>query len=154
RSARSTSGRWSSIAWSRCSRARRDEPSPLGWAPGAGAVRIDQWVPALHRGDAIGDSARLMRDAFRSWGHTADVYALELDKGLEGDGRRFADWRPGGSDDVVLLHFALPSPLSPAFREHHGRRILLHHNITPPEYFAGWDDELARICRVGREELE
>jgi glycosyltransferase involved in cell wall biosynthesis len=117
-------------------------------------VRIDQWVPALHRGDAIGDSARLMRDAFRSWGHTADVYALELDADLEGDGRRFADWRPGGSDDVVLLHFALPSPLSPAFREHRGRRILLHHNITPPEYFVGWDDELARICRIGREELE
>jgi glycosyltransferase involved in cell wall biosynthesis len=117
-------------------------------------VRIDQWVPALHRGDAIGDSARLMRDAFRSWGHGADVYALELDKGLEGDGRRFADWRPGGSDDVVLLHFALPSPLSAAFREHRGRRILLHHNITPPEYFVGWDDELARICRIGREELE
>jgi L-malate glycosyltransferase len=116
-------------------------------------VRIDQWVPALHRGDAIGDSARLMRDAFRSWGHAADVYALELDAELEGDGRRFSEWRPGGPDDVLILHFALPSPLSPAFREHRGRRVLLHHNITPPEYFAGWDDELARICRIGREEL-
>ena len=116
-------------------------------------MRIDQWVPALHRGDAIGDSARLMRDAFRSWGHQADVYALELDADLEGDGRRFAEWRAGGPDDVVLLHFALPSPLSPAFREHRGRRVLLHHNITPPGYFLGWDDELARICQVGREEL-
>ena len=94
-----------------------------------------------------------MRDAFRSWGHAADVYALELDAELEGDGRRFADWRPGGPDDVVILHFALPSPLSAAFREHRGRRVLLHHNITPPEFFAGWDDEMARICRIGREEL-
>ena len=50
-------------------------------------MRIDQWVPALHRGDAIGDSARLMRDAFRSWGHEADVYALDVDADLEGDGR-------------------------------------------------------------------
>jgi glycosyltransferase involved in cell wall biosynthesis len=115
-------------------------------------MRIDQWVPALHRGDAIGDSARLMRDAFRSWGHGADVYALELDQDLVGDGRRFADWRPGGPEDVLILHFALPSPLTPAFREHRGRRVLLHHNITPPEYFVG-DDELARICRIGREEL-
>ena len=49
-------------------------------------MRIDQWVPALHRGDAIGDSARLMRDAFRRWGHEADVHALELDPDLEGDG--------------------------------------------------------------------
>ncbi len=116
-------------------------------------MRIDQWVPALHRGDAIGDSARLMRDAFRSWGHAADVYALELDADLEGDGRRFAEWSAGGPGDVVILHFALPSPLSAAFRGHRGRRVLLHHNITPPQFFAGWDEEMARICRIGREEL-
>jgi glycosyltransferase involved in cell wall biosynthesis len=117
-------------------------------------MRVDQWVPALHGGDAIGDSARLMRDAFRSWGHAADVYALELDAGLEGDGRSFTEWKAGGPGDVVILHFALPSPLSPAFRDVRGRRVLLHHNITPPEYFLGWDEELARICRIGREELQ
>jgi len=116
-------------------------------------VRIDQWVPALHRGDAIGDSARLMRDAFRRWGHGADVYALELDADLEGDGRRFDDWKPGGPDDVVVLHYALPSPLSAALREHRGRRVLLHHNITPASFFEGWDDEMVRICRIGREEI-
>jgi glycosyltransferase involved in cell wall biosynthesis len=116
-------------------------------------MRIDQWVPALHRGDAIGDSARLMRDAFRAWGHQADVYALDLDADLEGDGRRFSAWRPGSPEDVVILHFALPSPMTAALREHQGRRVLLHHNITPPEFFAPWDEELARICVVGRKEL-
>ena len=116
-------------------------------------MRVDQWVPALHRGDAIGDSARLMRDAFRSWGHTADVYALEIDSELEADGRRFATWVPGGPDDVVILHYALPSPMTAVLREHRGRRVLLHHNVTPPEYFEGWDAEMARICRIGREEL-
>jgi glycosyltransferase involved in cell wall biosynthesis len=116
-------------------------------------VRIDQWVPALHRGDAIGDSARLMRDAFRSWGHQADVYALELDEDLRDDGRAWSEWRPGGSDDVVILHFALPSLLTAALREHRGRRVLLHHNITPPEYFVGYDAEMVRICAAGREEL-
>jgi len=116
-------------------------------------VRIDQWVPALHRGDAIGDSARLMRDAFRAFGHTADVYALDVDDDLIGDGRPFREWRAGAPDDVVILHFALPSPLTAALREHRGRRILLHHNITPPEFFADWDPEMVRICRIGREEL-
>jgi glycosyltransferase involved in cell wall biosynthesis len=95
-----------------------------------------------------------MRDAFRSWGHTADVYALELDADLVGDGRKFEEWRAGSPEDVVLLHFALPSPLSAALREHRGRRVLLHHNITPPEFFEGWDDELRRICVLGREELK
>ena len=116
-------------------------------------MRVDQWVPTLHRGDAIGDSARLMRDAFRAWGHVADVYALELDTDLEGDGRRFSEWKAGTRDDAVILHYALPSPLTAALREHRGRRVLLHHNITPSEYFVGWDAEMARICTLGREEL-
>lgn len=116
-------------------------------------MRIDQWVPALHRGDAIGDSARLMRDAFRSWGHRADVYALELDEDLRGDGRAWSEWQAGSPADAVILHYALPSPLTQALQAHRGRRALIHHNITPPEFFEGYDDEMVRICRIGREEL-
>lgn len=116
-------------------------------------MRVDQWVPALHRGDAIGDSARLMRDAFRRWGHAADVYALELDEDLAGDGRAWSDWRAGGPHDVVILHYALPSPLSAALVAHAGRRVLLHHNITPAHFFTQYDPEMVRICTLGRSEL-
>jgi glycosyltransferase involved in cell wall biosynthesis len=115
--------------------------------------RIDQWVPALHAGDAIGDSALRMRDAFRAWGHAADVYTLDADEGLLAEGRSFADFRPGSAEDVVILHFALPSAMSAAFRELRCRRVLLHHNITPPEFYAPWDAELARICALGRAEI-
>jgi glycosyltransferase involved in cell wall biosynthesis len=116
-------------------------------------MRIDQWVPALHRGDAIGDSARLMRDAFRRWGHAADVYALETDQDLVGDGRAWSEWRPGGPRDIVILHYALPSILTAALKQHSGRRILIHHNVTPPEFFAAYDPEMVRICTLGRAEL-
>ncbi|MCM2254467.1 MAG: glycosyltransferase family 4 protein [Vicinamibacteria bacterium] len=115
--------------------------------------RIDQWVPALHAGDAIGDSARLLRDALRARGFQSDVYALHLDEGLEGDGRHFADWTPGGPDDVVLLHYAIVSPLTAALKEQRCKRGLIHHNITPPEFFADYDREMAHILKLGREEL-
>jgi glycosyltransferase involved in cell wall biosynthesis len=116
-------------------------------------MRIDQWVPALHRGDAIGDSARLMRDAFRRWGHEADVYAFDMDDDLVGDGRAFRDWKAGGPQDVVILHYALPSAMTQRLADHRGRRVVIHHNVTPPEFFVGHDAEMARICRIGREEL-
>jgi glycosyltransferase involved in cell wall biosynthesis len=116
-------------------------------------VRIDQWVPALHRGDAIGDSARHLRDVFRSWGHTADVFALDVDADLAEDGRPFHEFQPGASDDLVILHYALPSPMSTALPELRCRRMLIHHSVTPPEFFGGWDEELARICALGRDEL-
>jgi len=94
-----------------------------------------------------------MRDAFRAWGHEAEVYGLELDEDLEGDGRPFSQWRAGGEHDVVILHYALPSPLSAALEAHRGRRVLRHHNITPPEFFVAHDPELARICAIGQEEF-
>jgi glycosyltransferase involved in cell wall biosynthesis len=116
-------------------------------------MRIDQWVPALHWGDAIGDAARLMRNAFRRWGHEAEIYAIEIDHALTEEGRLFSEFRAGSAEDVVILHYALVSPLTQALIDHRGRRVLLHHSVTPPEFFAGVDDELARICALGRDQL-
>jgi glycosyltransferase involved in cell wall biosynthesis len=31
--------------------------------------------------------------------------------------------------------------------------VLLHHNITPPQFFVGHDPELARICAIGQQEF-
>lgn len=120
-------------------------------------MRIDQWVPALHRGDAIGDSARLMRDAFRRWGHAADVWAPDIDPDLEDEGRRYAEFagKPrGDAKDVVILHYALASPMSDHLLAFQGRRVLLHHNVTPPEFFLPWDAEMVRICARGRDEVK
>ena len=49
---------------------------------------INQWVPAAHRGDAIGDSARRVRDMLRAAGHQSELYALTMDEELRGDVER------------------------------------------------------------------
>ena len=51
---------------------------------------INQWVPAAHQGDAIGDSARRVREMLRAAGHVSDIYALTIDDVLRGDVRPFA----------------------------------------------------------------
>ena len=55
------------------------------------AMIINQWVPAAHNGDAIGDSARRVRDMLRAAGHTSDLFALTIDDDLRDDVRPFAD---------------------------------------------------------------
>ena len=52
---------------------------------------VNQWVPAAHRGDAIGDSARRVRDLLRALGHQSELYALTIDDDLKDDVRPFAD---------------------------------------------------------------
>lgn len=115
-------------------------------------MTINQWVPAAHKGDAIGDSARRTRGLLRHMGHTSELYALTLDDELRGDVRPFSD-PSAKSGDITIFHFALPSPMTRAFaRLPHGR-ILQYHNVTPAFYFAPYDPALFRLASIAREEL-
>lgn len=113
---------------------------------------VNQWVPAAHRGDAIGDGARLVRDLLRARGHTADIYALTISDSLRDEVRSFTD--PAAQRaDVTIFHFALPSPMTSAFGELSGARVLQYHNITPAHFFALYDPALARLAALGRKDL-
>jgi len=114
---------------------------------------INQWVPAAHRGDAIGDSARRVRDLLRGLGHDADVYALTIDDDLAGDVRPFSD-PAARRGDLTIFHFALPSPMTAAFASLGGGRILQYHNVTPAAFFAPYDPALFRLASLGRADLE
>ena len=113
---------------------------------------INQWVPAAHRGDAIGDSARRVRDVLRRRGHDADLFALTIDDALGDDVRSF-DHPAARAGDVTVLHFAVPSPMTRAFALLSGRRVLQYHNVTPARFFAPYDPALFRAASIGRQEL-
>lgn len=113
---------------------------------------INQWVPAAHRGDAIGDSARRVRTLLREKGHQSDLFALSMDDDLRDDVRPFAD-PAARRGDVTIFHFALPSPMTAAFAQVPGARVLQYHNITPAHFFAGYDPALCRLAMLGRREL-
>jgi L-malate glycosyltransferase len=114
---------------------------------------VNQWVPAAHRGDAIGDSARRVRDMLRQAGHQSDVFALTIDDDLRGDVRPFVE-PEARTGDLTIFHFALPSPMTEAFGSLPGGRILQYHNITPAAFFAPYDPGLFRLAALGRRELQ
>jgi L-malate glycosyltransferase len=113
---------------------------------------INQWVPAAHRGDAIGDSARRVRDFIRGLGHESELYALTVDDDLQGEVRSFRD-ASARTGDMTIFHFALPSPMTAAFPTVRGTRILQYHNVTPASFFAPYDPALFRLATLGRREL-
>jgi L-malate glycosyltransferase len=115
-------------------------------------VIVNQWVPAAHKGDAIGDSARRVRDLVRALGHESELYALTIDDELRHDVRRFAE-AESRRGDVTIFHYALPSPMTDAFASLDSGRVLQYHNVTPAAYFAAFDPALFRLARLGREEL-
>ncbi len=113
---------------------------------------VNQWVPAAHVGDAIGDSARRVRDLLRGMGHESELYALTIDDALKRDVRPFSD-PTAGRGDLTIFHYALPSPMTDAFASLSTGRVLQYHNVTPAAYFAPYDPALFRLASLGRREL-
>jgi glycosyltransferase involved in cell wall biosynthesis len=109
-------------------------------------------VPAAHTGDAIGDSARRVRDLARSMGHDSELYALTIEDDLRHDVRRFDD-PAARCGDLTICHYALPSPMTEAFASLPSGRVLQYHNVTPAAYFAPYDPGLFRLATLGRREL-
>jgi glycosyltransferase involved in cell wall biosynthesis len=115
-------------------------------------VIVNQWVPAAHRGDAVGDSARRMRGLLRAHGHQSDIFALTIDDDLVGDVRPFAD-PASRRGNVTIFHFALPSPMTEAFATLKHARVLQYHNVTPARFFAPFSPVLFRLTTLARQEL-
>lgn len=113
---------------------------------------VNQWVPAAHAGDAIGDSARTMRRMLRELGHQSDIFALTIDDVLLDDVLPFSS-ASARAGDITLFHYALPSPMTEAFAALSGKRVLQYHNVTPAFYFAPYDPALFRLASLARAEL-
>jgi glycosyltransferase involved in cell wall biosynthesis len=115
-------------------------------------VIVNQWVPAAHRGDALGEGALRLRDLIRRMGHRSDLYTLTMDDDLRDEVLPFED--PGSRrGDLTIFHFALPSPMTEAFARLPGGRVLQYHNVTPARFFAPYDPALFRLAVLAREEL-
>ncbi|HJU41278.1 MAG TPA: glycosyltransferase [Vicinamibacterales bacterium] len=114
---------------------------------------VNQWVPAAHMGDAIGDSARRVRALLRDMGHASELYAMTIDDELRGD---VLPWTDAGATrgDLTIFHFALVSPMTEAFARLKSGRVLQYHNVTPAHFFAGYDANIFRLAQLGREELK
>src|SRR5580765_2685295 len=118
-------------------------------------MQIHQLVPALHDGDAIGDSARAMREYLRGLGHSSDIYAYTIDESLSAEAVNFNVAQPQvGPEDLLILHFALPSGMTEFLKLTPCKKAIIYHNITPSFYWLNYDPALLHLASAGRKELQ
>jgi glycosyltransferase involved in cell wall biosynthesis len=80
------------------------------------------------------------------------VPAERIGAGVSTDCRPLAEHR-GSDSDTVLYHLSTSSAISDLFPTLPGRRIVRYHNITPAEFFDGYDDAVAAELRRARSDL-
>ena len=118
-------------------------------------MKITQLLPSVHSGDAVGDSAYEIHKAFQERGIESVIIGVNIDDHLRDravDFRKFSQY--DSPETIHIYHFAVPSPITYAFKEARGRKVLIHHNITPPHFFERFSEELVTITTTGRHELQ
>lgn len=118
-------------------------------------MEINQVIVSASPGDAVTNSALALRDLLRRVG-PSDIFARYIDERLEGEVFSLQSYEsrkhPPGS--MMIYHSSIGEPEVVAFLlERRERLVLLYHNITPAEYFAGIDPAFAQLLACGRTEL-
>jgi len=113
---------------------------------------IHQIMPGFLYGDALGNQAVRIRELLRSWGYRSHVYAQFRDGRLDDSGedyRRYA----GNTDDVVIFHYSIGSPVTEFVRHLPSFVVPYYHNVTPPGFLRGYNEPLADLLEQGRRQL-
>lgn len=118
-------------------------------------MRVHQIVPRLDAGDAVSNQAMSIHEHLTRWGLESRIFAYDMDE----YGRRFASFDTaygefaGDEEDLLIFHYALFCDNYRYYLESRNRKVLIYHNITPPEFYVGFYPEAVRLCTLGRELL-
>ena len=106
---------------------------------------VHQFVPMLHRGDAVGRHTRRLRDLFAARGIASRIYVEMVDPETAAE-TELATAYPDHAEpgDVAVYQFATASSMAPWLAARPETLVVNYHNITPPELVASWNNPLAR----------
>ncbi len=126
---------------------------PKAWRFGGPPSAVHQFHPVLAPGDAMSNHVFALRAHLREWGYESHAYAVEAKSGVDGVlpyRRLFRTVRP---TDMLLLHFSIGHEVFDQLARLEARKVLVYHNVTPPEFFTGLNDHAAVHARLGLRQL-
>ena len=126
---------------------------PKGWRSGGRPTAVHQFHPVLAPADAMSDHVFALRGRLREWGYESHAYAVEAKPGVDEVlpyRRLFRTLRP---TDMLILHFSIGHEVFDQLARLRARKVLVYHNVTPPEFFTGLNDHAAVHARLGLRQL-
>ena len=115
---------------------------------------IHQMLAGMAFGDAIGNDARVIRDALRSWGYQSEMFAGHVDAQSAGEAHLYGEYKGfDGASSGLILHHSIGGPVTQTALRARAKRMMVYHNITPAEFFEGYSPEMAALTEEGRASL-
>ncbi len=116
---------------------------------------VHQMGSVLSVGDAVTNHMMEIDRRLRRWGFDARIYGADITAAPKGRAASDREYDPatGGSEDLLIYHYSAYCDNYRLFQRTRHRKILIYHNVTPPEFYRPYDPFYESICARGRDLL-
>lgn len=113
-------------------------------------MQINQIISTIAYGDAVSNDTVAFRQVIRNMGYQSKIYAESIVPPYNSKTALPIDKLTGVEpDDILIYHLSTGTQLSFDFAKYPCRKIVVYHNITPPEFFAENDEFIHGINEWG-----
>ena len=118
-------------------------------------MRILQVLPTISFGDAVGNDTIALKRLIAERGFETQIYAENIDSRLPvGTAVSVTKIPSLSKDDIIVFHESVGTELNNWVKTQKCRKVMIYHNITPPEFFKDYGHNAFYNCRDGYAQLE
>ena len=118
-------------------------------------MKIIQLLPTMSFGDAVSNDTLAIRQMIREMGIETENYAENIDDRLPaGSVKPMREMPELEDEDLLIYHGSTGDPLNMWVPRLGGRKVMRYHNITPPEFFRGYNEQAVARAMSGLQEMQ
>lgn len=117
-------------------------------------MKIIQLLPSLNYGDAVGNEVLIIEKLILKMGYETGIFYDNAKDEVKDRGKHYSKLPELEKNDIILYHMATPSDFSYFLEDMKCYKIMIYHNITPPEYYKNYDDLAYLNCKKGIVEVK
>ena len=114
-------------------------------------MKIIQLLPTVSYGDAVSNDTFALDRIIKSMGIDTDIYAETVGKNLPVKNVR--NLKNISGDDIIIYHMSTGTDLNFSLDRMMCRKIMIYHNITPPEFFRPYSRKMFALTNYGYQGL-
>ena len=118
-------------------------------------MKIIQCLPCLTYGDAVGNDTLSLDSVIRERKNQTHIYAEYISPQISDElCSHFSKILQLKNEDIIISHVAVASELNNWIQNQKCRKVMIYHNITPPEFFLDYHSVAYLACKNGYDEVK
>lgn len=114
---------------------------------------VHQFIPSLAVRDAVGSHTFAVDELLSELGADTTIYTAHINSQTRDRSRHYRQHVRDPAPDLIVYQASIGSPMADYVMGRSEPLMLNYHNMTPPEYFYGWEPSLGADLDFGRRQL-